>query len=249
MDSQPRHQFKNQQKKIFPQYIPQEVLTQLHNHLASLPVQISRMVILLQECGIHLTELCSVSFDCLDQDAEGNWFLRYKRLKMKEECIIPVSNKAAAIIIEQQELLFTKLRKVPHFLFSNRKGQAFSQQSFLKALNRLAYKCDIQDATGAIWRFQARQFYDIQQFHMDTINSSAHSIARHTSQEWVDCHLSKEERDELKALLLQTWSAKPIRYGYCTLSPMKESQCQYHLWLNIPIYIQYFPIPDPNEKN
>ena len=131
MDSQPRHQFKNQQKKIFPQYIPQEVLTQLHNHL-SLPVQISRMVILLQECGIHLTELCSVSFDCLDQDAEGNWFLRYKRLEMKEQCIIPVSNKAAAIIIEQQVLLFTKLRKVPHFLFSNRKGQAFSQQSFLK---------------------------------------------------------------------------------------------------------------------
>lgn len=159
MDSQQGDAIKSEQEKKLSLYIPQEVLHQLNYHLDSLPIQIRRMLILLQESGMRLTELCSLSFDCLDQDAAGSWFLRYKRLKIKEECKIPVSNKAAAIIIEQQESLFTQLRKVPYFLFSNRKGQAISQKTFLNALNRMAYKRGIRDATGEVWVFQARQFY------------------------------------------------------------------------------------------
>jgi integrase len=232
MDSHPGDLFKYRQRKMLPQCIPQEVLTQLHKHLDSLPVQIRRMLILLQECGIRLNELCSISFDCLDRDSAGNWFIRYKRLKIKEECKIPVSNKATTIIIEQQESLFTKLGKVPRFLFSNRKGQPFSQQTFLGNLNRMAYKWDIRDATGAIWRFQARQFYDIKQLRMNVISSSAHLFAHHSSQEWVAYHLSQESRDELAALLSQTWSANPLRFGYCTLP---SRPCLYNFGLILPL--------------
>ena len=130
MDSQQGNRFKQKQKKMLPRFIPQEVLNQLNHHLDFLPAQIRRMVILLQECGMHLNELCSLSFDCLYRDAGGNWFLRYERLKRKEECKIPVSNEVAAIIIEQQKALQNKQSEVPNFLFRNSKGNRFRSRPF-----------------------------------------------------------------------------------------------------------------------
>lgn len=244
MNSQLGSPFKHRQKKILPRFIPQEVLTQLNHHLDSLPVQIRRMVILLLECEMCLNELCSLSFDCLNRDAAGNWFLRYERLKIKEESKIPVSNKVAAIIIEQQKALVIQLSEVPHFLFSNLKGQPFSQQTFLAALNRMAYKRDIRDASGEVWRFQARQFYYTKitqmmghrspspvlqrnytkQPRVNVKSSNAHLFAR-PSEEWLAYNLSQEERDELVALLALMRSVDPQSFGYCTL-PLKERPCQ-----------------------
>lgn len=158
MDSHQVDPFKHRQKKMLPRYIPQEVLNQLNHHLDSLPVQIKRMVILLQECGMRLRELCSLSFDCLDLDASGNWSLRYYSSKINEEYIIPVSDKVATTIIEQQKALLNERGEVIPFLFPDPKGQPFSQKNFQDTLNCLAYENAIRDTFGTIWSFRGNQF-------------------------------------------------------------------------------------------
>lgn len=267
MDNQQVDQFHQDQKKMLHRYIPQFVLNQLNYHLDSLPVQIKWMVIILQECGMRLNELCSISFDCLYRDAAGNRFLRYERLKIKEECTIPVSNEVAAIIIEQQKALVIKLSEVPNFLFPNPNGKPFSQKTFLNALNHMAYEKNIRNTTGEVWRFQARQFHGthimqimshrssstvLQRYYTKqprvNVNSSYTHLFARQLEEWMAYHLSQKERDELAVLLARMRSVNPQSFGYCTL-PLKEGPCQHTVRYSTPTYIHYFPIPDLNNKN
>jgi integrase len=138
--------------------IPQEVLAQLKAHLDSFPANIQRMVIILVESGMCVNEVCSLPFDCLLRDEAGNWFLRYPQLKTQQEHTIPLLYRAAAVIREQQQAVRDEQDSVTRFLFPNSKGGAFSQRIIINKLNRLACERDIRDATGTVWRFQARQF-------------------------------------------------------------------------------------------
>ncbi len=138
--------------------IPQEVLAQLKAHLDSFPVHIQRMVIILVESGMRVNEVCSLPFDCLLQDEAGNWFLRYPQLKIQQEHTIPLLHRAVVVIREQQQAVRDEQGNVTRFLFPNPKGGAFSQRTFINKLNRIACERDIRDATGTVWRFQARQF-------------------------------------------------------------------------------------------
>lgn len=138
--------------------IPQEVLAQLKVHLDSFPAYFQRMAIILVESGMCVNEVCSLPFDCLLQDEAGNWFLRYSQLKTQQEHTIPLLYRAAAAIREQQQAVRDEQGSVTHLLFPNPKGGAFSQRTFINKLNRIACERDIRDATGTVWRFQARQF-------------------------------------------------------------------------------------------
>lgn len=214
MDSQHGDPFKHRQKKMLPRYIPQEVLHQLNHHLDSLPVQIKRMVILLQEWRICVSELCFLPFDCLMKDADGNRFLRYDQLKLQQEHIILVSDSAAAMIKEQQKALENERGGKMHYLFPNAKGQPLSPQTFMNILNRLACEKDIRSASGEIWRFQARQFRSI---HIT-------QMMDHYSSEWYAYHMSKDGSVNSKELFSQRRSANGLKFGYCTLPP-KECPC------------------------
>ena len=176
------------QKKMLPRYIPQEVLDQLIFYLDSLPIQIKRIVIILLVSGMRVSELCSLPYDCLVQEAAGYWFLRYNQLKLQTDRIISVSNMAAAVIKEQQKALENEQGGNMRYLFPNSKGRPLSQQTFINILNRLAREKDIRNATGEIWRFQARQFRYTQ-------------MMGHRSPSPV----------------LQS-SVNPQRFGYCTFS-------------------------------
>ena len=138
--------------------IPQEVLEQLKAHLDSFPAHMQRMVIILIESGMCVNEVCYLSFDCLLQDEFGNWFLRYSQLKTQQGHTIPLLHCTTVVIREQQQAVKDQQGNVTRFLFPNPQGGAFSQRNFINKLNRLVCERDIRDATGTVWRFQARQF-------------------------------------------------------------------------------------------
>lgn len=69
------------------------------------------MILVLKECGMRISELVNLNFDCLLQDKTGDWFLKYYQYKMKKEITIPISREIARIIQEQQRFIrkhFTK---------------------------------------------------------------------------------------------------------------------------------------------
>ena len=157
-------------QKPLPRYIPEEVLKQLNQHLDKLPEQIMRMVLILEECGLRISELLTLPFDCLRQDAKGDWFIQFTRHKMKKEDTLPISNEVVALLQEQQEYIRKYLKKGFEYLFCGReKGgignsrfrpepKLMSRDSFSIYLNRLAKEYKIFDSSGRLWRFQSHQF-------------------------------------------------------------------------------------------
>jgi hypothetical protein len=138
-------------------FIPETVLDQLRSHLTAFPDDLRRMVVLLQESGIRVRELCCLSYDCLELHTDGHRFLHYLDQKTERGRRIPLSPLAVEAIIEQQQALERSEKRDSHYLFPNQKGQPSSPQSFIRELNRLAAEKHICDATGTVWRFRRHQ--------------------------------------------------------------------------------------------
>src|SRR5260370_3902133 len=83
--------------------IPVEVLKQLRKHLETLDTTTLRMVVILLECGMRISELCSLPLECLICDDKHDWYLRSYQLKSKKEHIIPLVNNNVVRAIQTQQ--------------------------------------------------------------------------------------------------------------------------------------------------
>lgn len=163
--------FRSSKKKSTPRYIPKEVLEQLNQHLSELPEQIERMILVLQTCGLRISELCLLKLDCLRQDNQGDWFLHFTRNKTKQESLIPLPLETVRVIQKQQQYILENLGSDFEYLFCARqkgscshggefkpKRAVISYASFQRALKQLAEKHNIVDSFGNPWEFQSHQF-------------------------------------------------------------------------------------------
>jgi len=164
--------------KAQPRYLPAAVLDQLNSHLGSLQAPWMQMVLILQECGMRISELLQLPLDCLTQDARGTFYLRFMQGKMKREHTIPVSQEIARVIQEQQQVVRATGRSTT-LLFPNAKGGVSKQQSFAQRINRLAYDRQIRDATGKLFRFQSHQFRHTVGTRMINLGVPHHFIQRY----------------------------------------------------------------------
>jgi integrase/recombinase XerD len=153
--------------KLLPRYIPEEVMLQVNQHLDVLPQPVMRMVLVLQECGFRLGELCQLQFDCLQQDSKKNYFIKYMMMKMKKEHTKPISQELANVIKEQQQYIQESAIKDFQYLFCGRKNdvtqfipmaKVMKGYSFVGYLKKLVEECDIKDNSGKRWNFQSHQF-------------------------------------------------------------------------------------------
>lgn len=155
--------------KHLPRYIPNEVMQQLNEHLDELAEPVIRMVLVLQECGMRISELVHLKLDCLLQDKAGDWFLRYYQFKMKKEITIPISREIVRVIQEQQRYIRKHITKEGFdYLFSANGGvrmpnfkpvpRVMMRKSLARYLNCLAEKHNIRDNSGNQWHFQTHQF-------------------------------------------------------------------------------------------
>lgn len=161
-------------EKYLPRYIPSEVINQLNQYLNSLPEPIMRMILVLQESGIRISELCRLRFDCLRQDTQGGWFLHYHQFKMKKDHSIPISRELAVVIQEQQSFIVSHFGLSFEYLFSARmwgsdgkgylqdefkpKAKPMNPKSFNQYLNNFSKDNKICDLSGKMWIFQPHQF-------------------------------------------------------------------------------------------
>jgi integrase len=164
--------------KAQPRYLPAAVLDQLNSHLGSLKAPWMQMILILQECGMRISELLQLPLDCLTQDARGTFYLRFMQGKMKREHTIPVSQEIARLIREQQQVVRATERSTA-LLFPNAKGGVSKQQSFAQQINRLAYDHQIRDVTGRLFRFQSHQFRHTVGTRMINLGVPHHFIQRY----------------------------------------------------------------------
>lgn len=158
-----REDYPGKQPKPTPRAIPNEVLEQLNKSLDSLPEPYMRMILVLQETGMRVAELCLLQFDCLRQDAHGDWFLNYYQFKMKKGHSIPISRELVAVIQEQQAFITKQFGGSFNYLFCSRIQykwitKPMGTRGFCDVLVRLAEEKNICDSSGRPWRFQSHQF-------------------------------------------------------------------------------------------
>lgn len=156
-------------------YIPDEVLRQLDEHLYLLPESVQRMVVLLRALGLRGGELLQMRFDCLRQRRDGLWEIHFTNWKFHEQAdVLPINKVLVAVIKEQQEYIMTHLGEDFPYLFcadvqagKPYKGKLFNVKpsanpmkvcSFAGYLNTLAAHCNICDASGKPWHFKSHQF-------------------------------------------------------------------------------------------
>lgn len=144
--------------KASPRFIDEYVLEQLNCHLDKLPSYIATMVMIIQECGMRISELCTLKKGCLMEDKEGDYFLMYYQWKMKKEHIIPISREVASLIKNQEKLITEKMGIECEYLFPRKDGSPLKQETFRRDLNELAYQEKIVDKEGNIFRFHAHAF-------------------------------------------------------------------------------------------
>ncbi len=116
-------------EKALPRYIPDHVLKQLDENLQYLPEPIARMVIVVREVGMRISELCTLKFDCLRQDAQGEWWIEYKRFKSKDEHSVPIRAEVAGIIQTQQGYIREHLGQRFNYLFCTTKNPNYFETS------------------------------------------------------------------------------------------------------------------------
>src|SRR5260370_20755915 len=127
-----------QPAKHQPRYLPATVLDQLNSHLGDLKPPWRRKILILQECGMRISELLQLPVDCLTQAARGVHYLRHLQGKVKRQNAIPISLEVARIIQEQQAE-GRNHDKPSMSLFPNERGGVIKQATFAHRINRPPY--------------------------------------------------------------------------------------------------------------
>ncbi|PZV13436.1 MAG: integrase [Pseudanabaena sp.] len=194
-----RHEDFPKRSKSIPRFIPEEVMTQLNQYLPELAEPVQRMILVLQDCGMRISELLLMKYDCLSQDKSGDWFLQYHQFKMKKDITIPISRELVGVIQEQQRYIREALLDSFKYLFcANESGSrvscgAFSASprpmsatAFSKMLNDLGEKHSICNAAGDRWHFQTHQFRHTVGTRMINSGVPQHIIQRYLGHETPD---------------------------------------------------------------
>ena len=92
--------------------------------------------------------------DCLLQDKDGDYFLKYYQWKMKKDHIIPISKEVAELIQVHEKYTDPSCE----YLFATKQGLPLKQDTFRTALNDLAVEEEIVDRQGKVFRFHAHAF-------------------------------------------------------------------------------------------
>ena len=89
----------------FPRYIPDSVIAQFKQSLHHLAPYMQRFATILLETGRRISEVCSLPFDCLEQDLQEDWHLKVREIKLKKLRLIPISRQCLEAVEQQQKQL------------------------------------------------------------------------------------------------------------------------------------------------
>jgi integrase/recombinase XerD len=144
-----------------PRFIPEFVMTQLQQHIPSLPEHFARLIFVLQETGRRIGEICTLPFDCLRQDNTGDYFLEVYERKTHKTYLIPITTECTDKIKEQQNYIRQSGKAYLGYLFvgkENSKAIHAKARHINRILNKLAGEKNIKDAQGVQWHFHSHQF-------------------------------------------------------------------------------------------
>lgn len=155
--------------KPLPRFIPESVMTQLNQHINLFEPSVMRLLLVLQECGMRISELLTLKWNCLIADNDGDYFLYTNQAKMNKEHTIPITVETYNVFKEQMEYVISIYGNSCEWLFpmelkssSNKKnlraGMPYKTRTIIEQINRVADKAKIIGDNGKIFHFTTHMF-------------------------------------------------------------------------------------------
>lgn len=177
-----------------PKFIPEYVMSQLNENIDGLHPHVMRLFLVLQDVGMRISECCSLAYDCIYPDAQGDYFIKYYQFKMKKEHIVPITKEVAEVIKEQQQEVLLEFSKPTEILFPTpkmqgnkrsylRAGKAWSKGTLIKNLNNLAKERNIVNESGTVYHFSFHMFRHTTATRMINNGVPQHIVQRYLGHE------------------------------------------------------------------
>ncbi len=148
------------ERNTIPKYISEDIIVQLKQHLHQLPLWMQNFITILMETGRRISEVCSLPYDCLEKDGDGDLMLRVMEQKLNRTRLIPISKPCVNAIRSQQIIINES--DCSKYLFpthrSDSNSHTVSAPHINRAMNRLAKNHEIKNSNGVIFNFSSHQF-------------------------------------------------------------------------------------------
>ncbi|MGH9184311.1 MAG: tyrosine-type recombinase/integrase [Acidimicrobiales bacterium] len=149
-----------------PRFIDETAMAQLESEaaLAGLPdPSTRRLVVTLIETGLRLGDACLLDLDCVMVDSAGWPCLRYHNSKVITECLVPLSERAAATIAAQQDHVRSRFPAGAPLLFPRERANPDGTRPYVtttlsKRLHDWCQAIGLRDQTGQLITVTAHRF-------------------------------------------------------------------------------------------
>ena len=145
-------------KKPMPRFFTDEELRQFNAHLDDLPLDIARMLFTIENVGMRISELCSLTIDCISKDAGGEYILTYYQFKCKKINRVPISQELAHCLERARAETIESFGEGCQYLFTRNGKKPISIEVFGRAMNELSYRHHFVDRAGKPLRVKSHTF-------------------------------------------------------------------------------------------
>ena len=147
------------------QYVPNDVLDQLFNHINDLPENIIPIVYVMFKTGLRISDALELTHDCLI-NLEGEYWIEsdIRKVNIKDHRI-PIDKDLAdllAIVISKSKDKSNMYNNPKNYIFVNysgrNRGYTYGSKWVSIELNKLAIKYNITDSNGNVFHFKNHAF-------------------------------------------------------------------------------------------
>lgn len=141
-----------------PEFFSDSELRRLNSHLHELPVQIARMVFVLENVGMRISDVCCMEDDCLKKNINGEYVLRYYQSKTGKTNTVPINRIVALTIEEAIRESKEKYGKACKYVFAGTAERPYLGNTFRQHMRKLAKNNDLKYDDGTPFNIKTHTF-------------------------------------------------------------------------------------------
>lgn len=143
--------------KMLPKPYPAEFDNELQKRLNESTDLYCKGLLLMRLTGIRSGELLSLSYDCLNEDGRGGFYLKIPLGKLNSERMVPIDSDTASLCQSIREQTRSHLKSPgPKYLLSRPTGAPLTYRTLVITINRIATSLD---AGGPVGTHRLRHTY------------------------------------------------------------------------------------------
>lgn len=139
--------------RYLPRPLPPDVDREIQRRLAQIGDRYALGVLLMRATGLRVGELCSLAYDCVRTDFDGNHFLKVPLGKLDSERLVPMDGKAVELVRRLQSI-GTPGRS---WLIESIKGRKTIDESYRRVLKQV--RAGLENTDGPITPHRLRHTY------------------------------------------------------------------------------------------